>query len=472
MRLAHLPPGCGDEAKGVTPLVTTASTTRSNTRDDFVQGGRASRIYAGVRAAAAVWVLGYYAAPGTFLGRISPGGLAVDFGRTVNTGFGGICAAALFVIAIIWMACRQRNNVPNRCMPLWLTTAAFGAPLVLASVLMSVPSRGDTGAPSVLIAIATGIVAIWISQRQAVFAISAIAATQAGYAIVYHHEQINQMLSGSVLRAGGTFNQPNSLYTLMIVALPFAIAGVNLAKSVPRTFAYLAAGSAELAALVISWSRGGMMAAAVGVVVYCYLVTRSWRSSTAVLVCALVPIVAVQAIRGVGAANDASIHGANSARIREWRTGWNTFVSHPITGVGVGEFSALVTTKHKGQEHVNAVEDPKNILILMLAERGLAGAALIGLFVCGISISVKRSLPSPIAAAVGASWVSLLIAGMVDTPFWPLRSLRCWQLLFWDLNWEITALLGSDDRNALSEYGATTLADIKTPGQETLCEEI
>ena len=289
--------------KCVDPLKAMAVRIETHPRDAC--GGGTRRTYEALRTVAGIWVLGYYLVPNALLGRISPGGLASEFADTVSARFIGIGAPLLFIAAILWMASQQRSNPPLRIPPLSLATAAFGAPLVLASVMTIERQNGGTGAAAVIAAISFGIIAIAICREQFVCAVTSVASIQGIYAIVYKHEHINQVLSGAMLRSGGTINQPNQLYTLMIVALPFAITGMMLAKNSIETFAYLAAGSVELAALVISGSRGGVIAAAIGAVGLCYLVTRSVRKSLVAFLCVAVPILAFQAVGGEGAVNRA-----------------------------------------------------------------------------------------------------------------------------------------------------------------------
>jgi len=376
-------------------------------------------LYPLLATSASSWLLAYYAIPNTIFARISPGGIVMELNETRAATQVGVASLLLFVVAIVLtMAASRRTSAESKCPPLWLLTLAFVVPLV--AVCMEKPaSTHRVEAISILTAISVGLLAAWLPRGRCIAALSIVAATQAAFAIIYQREQVNQLLSGTIHRAGGTFNQPNHLYTLMIVALPFSMAGALTSRGAFKQFAYLAAASAELTALILSYSRAGIVAAAISLAILACSVMpgRIIRSIIAVILLTVCTIVIT--VRTYGPVNAISARGANMARLRQWDAGWKAFAAHPITGVGVSNFTLQVEQKSTEGAIVNVVNEPKSIFISWLAERGLAGGALFAMFVISIVIAVRWSSPSIIGAAIAAAWISLLAAGMVDTLIGP-----------------------------------------------------
>ncbi len=376
-------------------------------------------LYPVLATLASSWLLAYYAIPNTIFARISPGGILTELNDTRVASQGSVACVLLFVIAVaLTMSASRRTSAESKCPPLWLLILAFAAPLV-AVCTEKLASTHRVEATSILTAISVGLLAALLPKGRCIAALSIVATVQAAFAIIYHKEQVNQLLSGTIQRAGGTFNQPNHLYTLMIVALPFAMAGVLTSKSGFKQFAYLVAASAELTALILSYSRAGIVAAAVTLAILACSVMPGRLTRSIIVVLLLTVCVFVIAVRTYGPANAISARGANMARLRLWEAGWKVFAANPITGVGIGNFSVQVEQKSAEGAIIRVANEPKCIIISWLAERGLAGGALFAMFVISIFITVRRSLPSSIGAATAAAWISLFAAGMVDTLIGP-----------------------------------------------------
>lgn len=366
-----------------------------------------------------LWLLGYYLLPDTFFARISPGGLVMESPGSAR--FWLVFIAGTISCAFILFALISAGGVQFdvKYPPLWLLSLIFCMP-ALATLAMSQNNIDRAlGMASLLIAISAGVIAAQVVRRagQLIAAVSLVAFIQAAYTIVYQREQIHLLLSGSVYRAGGTFNNPNELYVLMLVALPFAIVGVIRSKTNITRIAYLIASSMEFAALVLTWQRAGAVGLAVSFTALCYMVSRSKRLTILILVSLVTLSGIVLAVRMEGMRDAASISGSNLGRIHVWRAGLEVFSKNPIIGQGVGSFNIPVVTQRGAQTNYNRAEEPKNLLLDWLAERGAVGGLLFILFVWSIFGTIKRSLPNSLAAATGAAWLGLLTIGIVDTPF-------------------------------------------------------
>ncbi len=364
----------------------------------------------------AAWLLAYYLLPNTLLGRISPGGLVMEVHQPPAT---WLCLGGTvlwFALAAALLAAPALRRAQPRFLPVWLLVSVFCVPLLAAAADGSGEPEQSLAAASVVGALATGAIAAALVQGRVGPGLTAVASLAALYAIVYQRERTHGLLSGTVLRAGGTFDDPNNLYVLMLVALPLAVAGALQAERAWPRFAYLVAASAEFSALMMTWFRGGAIGLALALATFVYMVTRSTRAAVTVLICAVALAGVVTGVRMAGPQNRASATVSAQARVRQWWSALATFSAHPITGVGVNSYNAPVVSTRGGVTTYNVTSDPKGILLHWLVERGIAGGLLFVLFVWTIASLVRSASPDTDVAAIAAAWVGLLAVGCVDTP--------------------------------------------------------
>jgi len=308
-------------------------------------------------------------------------------------------------------------------MPIWVLATVLCVPLYIEMISLRQYSDSQRGIAFFLEAFGTGMLAVAFAERleQIPFIISALAFTQAAYTLVYQWQGVNLMQSGDVLRAGGTFAQPNYLSTFLLITIPFAFQGAAQTSSRRIQFAYAAMAVVQFASLVLTGSRGAVVALAISLPVFCYITTRSIRMAGLTLLCLVVLTVGINARRSSGAANGQSVGYSNASRPFLWKAGWNTFVVHPVTGVGLGRFSIL-TREVRGPEKtlsVHGQEDPRNLYLHWLAELGLAGGFLLALMIWTVTSIIRHAKRQPDTAAFSAAWIGLLIMGLFDTPFGP-----------------------------------------------------
>ncbi|MCR1782007.1 O-antigen ligase family protein [Nocardioides carbamazepini] len=252
-------------------------------------------------------------------------------------------------------------------------------------------------------------------------------------------------------RLTGPFSQPNELGIFCAALLPVALACVVTSSSWRRA-ALLSAATASLAvACVLSMSRGAWIGALASFVCLAACEPALRRALLAIgLAAAAICGAALVAPVGV------PVLGVVGARIRTlgdptqnqyddrplvWAEAWRQAADHPWLGVGPGGFRSAAT------DSVSAVaaqppEHPHNLLLTVLADRGVVGAALGIVVVAGCVLAVRRHVLSPQQAdpavrvlrirsiAVIAGLAAVAVHGGFDMPLRnPIVSGLVWTLL-------------------------------------------
>jgi UDP-GlcNAc:undecaprenyl-phosphate/decaprenyl-phosphate GlcNAc-1-phosphate transferase len=97
-----------------------------------------------------------------------------------------------------------------------------------------------------------------------------------------------------------------------------------------------------------------------------------------------------------------------------WRVAWHVFKSHPVAGVGAGNYTAYYFEQRRTEE---AIQNPHSIELQTLSELGIVGALLLALLVGGVGLGAWRLCRSArhstidrtlIVAAVGVAFVWLV----------------------------------------------------------------
>jgi O-antigen ligase len=210
------------------------------------------------------------------------------------------------------------------------------------------------------------------------------------------------LIGGVIMRAYGTFEQPNPFggYVGLTVPLAVSLALFGLPAGRWRRFA---AGVAAVAgaALLITLSRGAWVAQVVALLIVVTVNSARVRRlitvlalSGAVLVAAAWPLlpaeiterassVVVSAV-DLGAVKDAVVTPENWAvleRLSQWYAGWQMFLANPVLGAGIGNYNAAYDDYRLEQWPV-ALGHAHNHYLTVAAESGLVGAlAYIGLWI-------------------------------------------------------------------------------------------
>jgi putative inorganic carbon (hco3(-)) transporter len=216
----------------------------------------------------------------------------------------------------------------------------------------------------------------------------------------------------------GIFNDPNDLGLLFVLTLPMA---VYLSSGggwfgIKRMF-WLASAALLLYGIYLTDSRGAMLAVALILGVYLWrrrgLVTAALLGSAVLVGMLLLP----SRLQDLSPGEESA-----SGRVDAWYEGFQMFISHPLFGVGAGNFTDYnFLTAH-------------NSFVLVLAETGFFGFILWLGFVgyCfGMTLAVLRYKPDLADAQAAATWGSeraiattllLSLSGCIGAAFFLSRS--------------------------------------------------
>jgi O-antigen ligase len=225
--------------------------------------------------------------------------------------------------------------------------------------------------------------------------------------------------SSSPARLQGFAGHPNSYAGCVALVLLLNL-GIALGHE-RRWFAYtpfLAAG------LLLSGSRGYVLAVAVGLVVLVALSPSNRRSPRAIAIGVLVVVVAVLATPGLSRRlTDSVIPDRSTYRVTFWQISWDLFRDHPIVGIGSGKLSEQLAP-HEAAGEIDNNAQAHSLYLQELAEDGLPGLVLVvGTYVYfGVKhLRMNRRTRDPVLAAISlaalAGVVTLLVEGLVDFNF-------------------------------------------------------
>ncbi|MBM4437453.1 MAG: O-antigen ligase family protein [Actinobacteria bacterium] len=216
---------------------------------------------------------------------------------------------------------------------------------------------------------------------------------------------------GGVIRAFGTFDQPNPYGGYLGLHAPFLLAAVIYAPRGRRGW-LVVAWLLVLAAVVASRSRGAWLGLGVSTAVVLIaagartrLLARVLFVSAGALLAALVlaqalfdvagtlPIDVRRAAEGRMRIEDTLVRtvGADYAvteRVAQWVTGWHMFVERPLTGVGAGNYDTAYP-RYWLRPFQAPLGHAHNVYVTFAAEAGLLGlVGIVGLTVWALARAV------------------------------------------------------------------------------------
>lgn len=236
---------------------------------------------------------------------------------------------------------------------------------------------------------------------------------QAFYTIGYYINSVNILISGTVSRAGGVYDNPQQVYFMMLFCIPAAL---TLAlTSVRAKWLWYICFTILSAAIMTTWFRGGILAAGIGLSYFLYSGAAKKKTVTAAMVFLMIITISPFIYRSNGHVNKLSTTRSISGRYLLWNTGTQILKKNWITGIGLHRTRIPVTTS-AGKAQV--FTHPLNLYLHILMEFGIRGAILLCLAIIGTALVLKQKqkYAKEEALALGAVWISLLVAGLFDTP--------------------------------------------------------
>lgn len=207
-----------------------------------------------------------------------------------------------------------------------------------------------------------------------------------------------------LVRVTGTFANPNLLAALLVLLLPVAAAG---AATLPDRASRLI-GSAVVtlgyAALLLTGSRGGVLAGLAGLVVLVLLRRPTRRRLLGAAGVGVAGLVGIVAVTGGGA----------GVRTDVWAAALRIALGNPL-GVGPGRAGALIDAAVPGDE---PFAHAHNLWLNYAVETGVAGlAAVLLLTAAAAAVAVRAAARGSLtAAAAGAGLAGFAVLGLADHP--------------------------------------------------------
>jgi O-antigen ligase len=193
-------------------------------------------------------------------------------------------------------------------------------------------------------------------------------------AVIDYARGVNLVEGGRVTGAvGGLFGNPNDMALNMVAFLPLAVV-LALGRSHIALRALAAIGVPAIAAAIIfSQSRGGTVGLVAMLMVLLYQMRRVRPRVAALVIVAsiaalpMLPSSFLDRMSSIVNA-DEDRTGSREARKRLLRESYDTFLDHPVFGIGAGQFQ-----NYKPEERVEAWRESHNALLQVASELGIFG---------------------------------------------------------------------------------------------------
>lgn len=186
------------------------------------------------------------------------------------------------------------------------------------------------------------------------------------------------------IRGVGVFDNPNDLAYSVVIVVPFALGFLLQSRDIFLKLVALFMLVTAATCIYLTESRGGYLALIVGIITWGYFWVTNCTMRRAALLAGVIVIILAFSIQTQNYNMDKSSMG----RIDAWAQGMHMLVTHPLLGVGKGQF----IENHERDSHSTYV-------------RAGAELGLVGLFAfIGILYSAFRSLYYSTAQYSAGSW--------------------------------------------------------------------
>jgi O-antigen ligase len=184
----------------------------------------------------------------------------------------------------------------------------------------------------------------------------------------------------------GLMGNPNDFAMNMVTFLPFALV-ITFGREAPaRRVISAFAAMAMLAVIVFTKSRASMLGVAAMLVV---LVIQAGRMRSGLMVALVIgclvaiptapPNIWTRVASIVNPEEDET--GSREARVELMKEGWKTFLAHPFTGVGVGQFQ-----NYNPPDRAEMWRETHNVFLQILTELGIGGGIFF-IFLMGCTLA-------------------------------------------------------------------------------------
>ena len=247
----------------------------------------------------------------------------------------------------------------------------------------------------------------------------ALASCIPAFGAIWSHAHGEHLVEGD--RAGwiGIFGNPNDLAYHLVVGVAMLLAAANAAQTRGRKFMWWALLLPTFYAILLTQSRGGMLAACV---VALFWALRSVKRAPVILgaACIAAAVVFVSPNNPwTRRTQEASAYGEDMSakgRIDAWRTGLNIAKERPFTGVGAGAF--MIAWPEFAPGDAGDVRTQHNTFIQLLSELGIPALFLfVGALVAAV-LGMRRASKLKSSLQPWARGIQCGLVGFVICSIW------------------------------------------------------
>lgn len=367
----------------------------------------------------AMWLMAYYLLPHTRWSSTSPVGMLTDKINTLSQNVPWMGSTLLLLIATCALMVYLIKPRSNAFSPsgLWMLIGVYTSFLVLPGMMHRTGEA--TAAVGILLPLFAGLLAARLCSNSilAVRLLILLATAQALYTLCYQKLGISLNETSMTARPSGTFNNPDVLISILLIALPLAIAEtLRSTKSSIRTAASFCT-VILLAALASTGSRLGLLTVLCTLGFLGMRAANRWKVPMALgLVVVGMAVCFVQ--WKIPSPPNLSFRSA-MVRNANWQHGFHNAISKIWNGAGIGAFDkpkAPPPSTPACLLPLPPLQEPGNAFLHWLEELGIAGGVLYGFFLIAIVDALRRQ-EREMATVIGAAWLALLVASLFDTPF-------------------------------------------------------
>ncbi len=339
----------------------------------------------------------------------------------------GLSDVAIAVAFVAWLMKEGRSanaRVPGYAVGAALFTAWLGITSVWAfEIGLVVKEMTKWAEITVAIALLADVLRdpIWRQRVALAVVVAVVAEALIGLAQTVSGLGPGTFAVGGVIRAFGTFDQPNPFGGYLGLHLPMLLAAAIYVDRRRRWWVVLA-WLIVFAAIIVSRSRGAWLGVGLSSVVVVLAAAPRMRRMAIVVVGLLVATALTFAglviAGGLGTPIDPELRSTIEGRLRiedtiqrrvfddypvadrvaQWLTGWRMFNSRPLTGVGAGNFDEAYG-RYRLSPFAEPVGHAHNVYINFAAEAGLVGlvgivSLMVWAFARGVR-AIRRSRGTP-----------------------------------------------------------------------------
>jgi len=214
---------------------------------------------------------------------------------------------------------------------------------------------------------------------------------------------------------------PNHTAAALLLPLAIAMAATAATAGAARRMLYGAATMLLLTGILLTGSRGGLLAAVVTFVTLLIVTPRGRPSLVALAAVGVAAVAFVLTVNPEGIGQRQAENQSSSGRTEIWKVGLVGCEQYCLLGAGWGTFGTVYATTQASVADARVLPrgifwEPHNIALLVAVEAGVVGLAVV-LLGCVLAIREASTLPASLRGPPLAGLLGLLTSGIFLSDF-------------------------------------------------------